>query len=100
MNVKPRTNLVLDTAILGLFVVVLVSGLLLWVVYPSGGTRARGRHESRALAAEPKLEEVRRSFYDQVMSRWDAEAIQREVLASQRRRRLVGRNSSWRRWLH
>jgi len=46
MNVKPRTNLVLDTVILVLFLVVLVSGLLLWTVYPSGGIRAGRGHNT------------------------------------------------------
>ncbi|MBN2304383.1 MAG: DUF4405 domain-containing protein [Anaerolineae bacterium] len=40
MTVKPRTNYILDMIILALFVAVLVSGLLLWQVYPGGGTRA------------------------------------------------------------
>ncbi len=41
------------------------------------------------LAAEHEFKEVRNSFYDEVMERWDAQAIHREVLTSQRRRRLV-----------
>jgi len=40
MTVKPRTNYWLDAAIFALFLVVLVSGLLLWFVYPHGGTRS------------------------------------------------------------
>jgi choline-sulfatase len=44
---------------------------------------------------------VRRSFHDEVMNRWDAQAIYREVIASQRRRLLVsealasGTPTSW-----
>jgi choline-sulfatase len=41
------------------------------------------------LATEPECEEVRRSFHDEVMDRWDVQAIHREVLASQRRRRPI-----------
>lgn len=44
MTVKPRTNLLLDTVIFGLFVVVMISGLLVWVVYPTGGHQGGGRH--------------------------------------------------------
>ena len=53
------------------------------------------------LAVEPELEEVRRSFHQEVMDRWDIPAIHREVIASQRRRRLVaealasGTPTSW-----
>lgn len=43
MSVKPRTNFILDTIILVLFVVVLVSGVLLWQVYPEGQSRHQGR---------------------------------------------------------
>ncbi len=42
MTVKPRTNFILDMIILGLLLVVFVSGLLLWQVYPDGGTHYRG----------------------------------------------------------
>ena len=44
MTVKPRTNYTLDMLILGLFVVVMLSGLLLWLVYPHGGTRSGQSH--------------------------------------------------------
>lgn len=37
MAVKPRTNLTLDAVILALFLVIFISGVLLWVVYPPGG---------------------------------------------------------------
>ncbi len=37
MTVKPRIHLALDTVILALFVVVFVSGVLLWTVFPQGG---------------------------------------------------------------
>lgn len=40
MSVKPRTNYILDALILVLFIVVMVSGLLLWFVYPHSGERA------------------------------------------------------------
>lgn len=42
MTVKPRTNYILDGIILSLFVVVMLSGLLLWQIYPDGGTHYRG----------------------------------------------------------
>ncbi len=52
MSVKPRTNLLLDTGIMILFVAVLLSGLLLWTVYPAGGTRAgRGHGDGAAETA-------------------------------------------------
>ena len=44
MTAKPRTNLVLDTVIFGLFVVIMITGLLVWVVYPSGGPQPGGWH--------------------------------------------------------
>lgn len=44
MTVKPRTNLILDAGILGLFVVIMITGLLVWMVYPSGGPQPGGRH--------------------------------------------------------
>lgn len=44
MSVKPRTNYLLDLIILALLLVVLLSGLLLWQVYPDGGARQRGTH--------------------------------------------------------
>jgi hypothetical protein len=55
MTIKPRTNLIMDTIILVLLVAVLVSGLLVWLVYPQGGTRAGGRYNARSSAAEPVL---------------------------------------------
>jgi uncharacterized iron-regulated membrane protein len=39
MKVKAGTHFALDTLIFGLFVVVLVSGLVLWFVVPGGGYR-------------------------------------------------------------
>jgi uncharacterized iron-regulated membrane protein len=39
MRVKARTHFVLDTVIFGLFVVVMVTGLVLWFVLPGGGYR-------------------------------------------------------------
>lgn len=41
---KPRTNLILDGVIFGLFVVIIITGLLGWLVYPSGGPQPGGRH--------------------------------------------------------
>lgn len=46
MTVKPRTNYLLDVIILALLVIVLLSGLLLWQVYPAGGARHRGAHDA------------------------------------------------------
>lgn len=40
MTVKPRTNYMLDMLILSLFIVVLVSGLLMWLVYSHGSTHS------------------------------------------------------------
>lgn len=49
MTVRPRTNYVLDLALLILLIVVMVSGVLLWVVYPQGGSggSAGGRGQGR-----------------------------------------------------
>ncbi len=44
MAVKPRTNLILDGVIFGLFVAIMITGLLVWLVYPSGGPQPGGRH--------------------------------------------------------
>lgn len=55
MSVKPRTNYILDALILVLFIVVMVSGLLLWFVYEPGGSRAgqiNGRGEGRGARAD------------------------------------------------
>ncbi len=57
--VKPRTNYFLDVLIFGAFVVILVSGLLLWVVYPhgahAGAGSGRGRGASVAVADNTAL---------------------------------------------
>jgi cytochrome b561 len=50
MNIKPRMNYILDTIILVLLVIVMVSGLLLWQVVPDGGTRHWGVHAETSSA--------------------------------------------------
>ena len=55
MTIKPRANLIVDTIILVLLVAVLVSGLLVWLVYPQGGTRAGRRYNAESTPAEPVL---------------------------------------------
>jgi choline-sulfatase len=58
-------------------------------------------HELNNLASQGEYEALRRDFYDEVLRRWDLAAVHQEVIASQRRRRLVhealmrGRHTSW-----
>lgn len=53
------------------------------------------------LAGRPEYEKLRRSFHAEVIKYWDERALHEQVLASQRRRRLVdsalrsGRYTSW-----
>jgi choline-sulfatase len=53
------------------------------------------------LGAQPEYKEVRRGLHNEVMERWDVQAIHQEVLASQRRRLLIaealasGTPTSW-----
>jgi hypothetical protein len=47
MKVKAGTHFALDTLIFGLFVVVLVSGLVMWLALPGGGYRG-GRNPDYA----------------------------------------------------
>jgi choline-sulfatase len=57
--------------------------------------------ELNNLAGQPQITNIRQSFYDQVLARWDISRLHEQVLASQRRRRLVdkalrhGRYTSW-----
>ncbi|MCZ7541064.1 MAG: DUF4405 domain-containing protein [Anaerolineae bacterium] len=51
MAVKPRTNLTLDAVILALFLVIFISGVLLWVVYPPGGGGASATGAGPSLPA-------------------------------------------------
>jgi choline-sulfatase len=57
--------------------------------------------ELRNLAGLPDHEETRRALHDEVLQRWNPEAVRQDVLASQRRRRLVaqalasGRRTPW-----
>jgi hypothetical protein len=51
MTVKPRTNLILDVVIFGLFVLIMISGLLVWLVYPAGGAQPGGRQGSGPVMA-------------------------------------------------
>ena len=44
MTVKPRTNFYLDVLLFILMVIMLISGLVLWVGIPSGG---EGQHQGR-----------------------------------------------------
>jgi choline-sulfatase len=46
-------------------------------------------HELQNLAGQAEYEDLRRAFFEEVTCRWDADGIQQDVLASQRRRRLV-----------
>lgn len=58
-------------------------------------------HELVNLAGQPGHEAVRQEFYNEVMRRWDLERLNQEIIASQRRRRLVhdalmhGRHTPW-----
>jgi choline-sulfatase len=47
--------------------------------------------ELHNLAGRPGHEQLRRAFLAEVLAHWDADAIRRDVVASQRRRRLVDR---------
>ncbi|HEX6385734.1 MAG TPA: choline-sulfatase [Anaerolineae bacterium] len=57
--------------------------------------------ELQNLVGRPEHEAVRHAFAAEVMVRWDLEALHEEIIASQRRRRLVhealmsGRHTSW-----
>jgi choline-sulfatase len=44
------------------------------------------------VAARPEYDALRRRFFEEMRARWDPDAIRRQVLASQRRRRLVARS--------
>jgi choline-sulfatase len=46
-------------------------------------------HELNNLAGRPDYEEIRTAFQAELLARWDLAALNRAVLASQRRRRLV-----------
>jgi choline-sulfatase len=46
-------------------------------------------NEMHNLAGRPEHGELQRTFRDEVMARWDPQAIRQEVLASQRRRQFV-----------
>jgi choline-sulfatase len=58
-------------------------------------------HELNNLATVQEHEQVRATFYKEMTSRWDPAALYQEVVASQRRRRLVnsalrnGRHTPW-----
>ncbi len=53
------------------------------------------------LAGRPEAAEIERAFADEVAARWDLEALKRDVILNQRRRRLVfeaqkrGRHTPW-----
>jgi choline-sulfatase len=47
--------------------------------------------ELENLAGQPEHEKTRRRFEEEVRSRWDSPALHRQIVASQRRRRLVHR---------
>jgi choline-sulfatase len=57
--------------------------------------------EVENLAGQPEHEDVRRAFEAEVAERWDVQALRDDVVASQRRRRLVqqalmtGRHTPW-----
>jgi choline-sulfatase len=46
-------------------------------------------HELHNLAGQPEYKQVRQSFYEQTTARWDISRLHQQVLASQRRRRLL-----------
>jgi choline-sulfatase len=58
-------------------------------------------NELNNLAGRPEFQELRREFYTELLQRWDKEAIHKQVLDSQHRRRLVyralrsGRQTPW-----
>jgi thiosulfate reductase cytochrome b subunit len=47
MTVKPRTNFYLDAVLFILMLIVLISGLVLWIGIPSGGDGAGGQRQGR-----------------------------------------------------
>ena len=49
-------------------------------------------HELENLATHPAYQALREALRDEVLARWDSPAIHQQVLASQRRRRLVARS--------
>jgi choline-sulfatase len=58
-------------------------------------------HELNNLATQAQHATIRQTFYEQVMAQWDISQLHEQVLASQRRRRLVdaalrnGRHTPW-----
>ena len=48
-------------------------------------------HELNNLAGRPEFQELRREFYAELLQHWDKEALHKQVVASQHRRRLVYR---------
>ncbi len=48
-------------------------------------------HELNNLAGQQAYDEIRTSFYEEMMARWDPASLRQEVVVSQRRRRLVDR---------
>lgn len=58
-------------------------------------------NELNNLASHPEFQEIRASFYQQVMEKWNLEQLNQQVLASQKRRKVVdqalkkGRRTSW-----
>jgi len=49
-------------------------------------------NEMNNLAGQPEFEEVRRTFQGRVMEKWDTKSLREQVVANQRRRRLVDRS--------
>ena len=68
-----------------------------WLLYDL----SRDPHERENLAGSPDHQALLQAFADQARQRWDIPSLRRQVLASQRRRRLVaqalsiGRLKSW-----
>jgi len=58
-------------------------------------------NELQNLARRPEYDDLRRGFFEEMMDRWDVDAVHQDVLASQRRRRLAaralatGRSNPW-----
>ncbi len=58
-------------------------------------------NELNNLAGRPEFQELRREFYAELLQHWDKEALHKQVVDSQHRRRLVyralrsGRHTPW-----
>jgi len=48
--------------------------------------------EINNLAGQSKYEDIRKTFHDQVTKKWDTKNLRKQIVANQRRRRLVDRS--------